>query len=63
MNACPFAADTAPALQPERQRADVMSLWRKRGWLPPTEYRHDFAQSCRAPIYAGMVRLPLARTR
>lgn len=43
------------------QRADVQRLWRKRGWLPPTEYRRDFAQSCRPAILAGMVRLQMAK--
>lgn len=42
-------------------RADVQRLWRKRGWLPPTEYRRDFAQSCRPAILAGMVRLEMAK--
>ncbi len=42
-------------------RADVQSLWRRSGWRPPTEYRRDFAQSCRPPIYAGMVRLEMAK--
>jgi hypothetical protein len=44
-----------------RQRADVQRLWRKRGWQPPTEYRKDFAQSCRPAIFAGMVRLDMAK--
>lgn len=61
MNACHFTTDTAFPAPTERQRADVMSLWRKRGWLPPTEYRRDFAQSCRPAIYAGMTKLTLAR--
>ncbi len=42
-------------------RADVQSLWRQRGWRPPTEYRRDFAQSCRPAIYAGLVRLEIAK--
>ncbi len=42
-------------------RADVQNLWRKRGWRPPTEYRRDFAQSCRPAIFAGMVKLEMAK--
>ncbi len=48
------ASGTAP-------RVDVQQHWRKRGWLPPTEYRRDFAQSCRPAIHAGMVRLEVAK--
>lgn len=44
-----------------RQRADVQRHWRKRGWLPPTEYRRDFTQSCRPAIYGDMVRLEMAK--
>ncbi len=44
-----------------QQHADVQSHWRKRGWLPPTEYRHDFTQSCRPAIFAGMVKLEVAK--
>ncbi len=45
-----------------KQRSDVMSLWRKRGWQPPTEYRQDFEASCRPVIYAGLQKLHLAKT-
>ncbi len=61
MKPSPFNAEPLTAAPAERQRADVMSLWRKRGWLPPTEYRRDFTQSCRPAIYAGMTKLTLAR--
>ena len=46
-----------------RARTDVQSLWRKRGWRPPSEYRQDFALSCRPVIFAGLVRLELAACR
>ncbi len=42
-------------------RADVQNIWRKRGWRTPTEYRRDFAQSCRPAIFAGMVKLEMAK--
>lgn len=48
---------------PVRRKADVQSLWRKRGWMPPSEYRNDFSQSCRPPILAGMKTLELVKWR
>lgn len=48
---------------PIRRKADVQSLWRKRGWMPPSEYRNDFSQSCRPPILAGMKTLELVKWR
>jgi hypothetical protein len=58
-------AYTAPAANdlPIRRKADVQSLWRKRGWMPPSEYRNDFTQSCRPPILAGMRKLELVKWR
>lgn len=44
-------------------KSDVQSLWRKLGWQPPSEYRNDFAQSCRPAITAGMKKLELAKLR
>ncbi len=46
-----------------RARADVQSLWRKRGWRPPSEYRQDFELSCRPAIFSGLVKLELAACR
>jgi hypothetical protein len=54
-------ATTDPALRANRQCADVQSLWRQRGWRPPSEYRQDFEQSCQPVIYASMVRLTPGR--
>ena len=58
-------AYTTPAANdlPIRRKADVQSLWRKRGWMPPSEYRNDFAQSCRPAILAGMRKLELVKWR
>lgn len=47
----------------KNSKSDVQSLWRKLGWQPPSEYRNDFAQSCRPAITAGMKRLELAKLR
>ncbi len=58
-------AYTIPAANdlPIRRKADVQSLWRKRSWMPPSEYRNDFAQSCRPSILAGMRKLELVKWR
>ncbi len=48
---------------PIRRKSDVQSLWRKRGWMPPSEYRNDFCQSCRPAILAGMKKLELVKWR
>ncbi len=58
-------ADTreAPTTAPSHTRSDVQSLWRKRGWRPPSEYRQDFELSCRPAIFAGLVRLEIAACR
>ncbi len=46
----------------ERRAVDVQSLWRRRGWRPPTEYRQDFEKSCKPAILAGLTRLAPGRT-
>lgn len=59
-----LAYDYSPdAPAPARARSDVQSLWRKRGWRPPSEYRQDFELSCRPAIFSGLVRLELAACR
>lgn len=49
------------SLTTKKQKSDVQSLWRKRGWRAPSEYREDFEQSCRPAIMSGMVRLELVK--
>ena len=44
-----------------KQKSDVQSLWRKRGWRAPSEYRNDFETSCRPAILSGMVKLELVK--
>ncbi len=56
-------ADSHDSPAAMRARSDVQSLWRKRGWRPPSEYRKDFELSCRPAIFAGLVRLELAACR
>ncbi|MEO0318228.1 MAG: hypothetical protein RL404_1905 [Pseudomonadota bacterium] len=56
-------ADTPEIPGAIRARSDVQSLWRKRGWRPPSEYRQDFALSCKPAIFSGLVRLELAACR
>ncbi len=55
--------DSPEASATTRARSDVQSLWRKRGWRPPSEYRQDFELSCRPAIFAGLVRLEIAACR
>ncbi len=59
-----LAYDDSPDVPtPARTRSDVQSLWRKRGWRPPSEYRQDFELSCRPAILSGLIRLELAACR
>ncbi len=59
-----LAYDDSPDVPtPTRARSDVQSLWRKRGWRPPSEYRQDFELSCRPAIFSGLVRLEMAACR
>ncbi len=50
-----------PSLAINKQKNDVPSLWRKRGWRAPSEYRKDFEASCRPAILSGMVKLELVK--
>ena len=56
-------ADTPDVPATPRAKSDVQSLWRKRGWRPPSEYRQDFELSCRPAIFSGLVRLEIAACR
>ena len=56
-------ADAPEVPATARARSDVQSLWRKRGWRPPSEYRQDFELSCRPAIFSGLVRLEIAACR
>ncbi len=44
-----------------KQKSDVQSIWRVRGWRARSKYSSDFGSSCRPAILSGMVKLELVK--